>query len=200
MKIFAINGSPNRDGSSDSLAVILLDKAKEAGAQVDYVNVYDYQITDVWENYFGDALGNQFDKANGDDMPLLKDKMAAADVILLISPIYWYQLSGKLKTFVDRWTDTINPDFSSDLAGKGLALVSTHTGVNAINASNLLQLAMDNTAEFMGMQWLGGIDSSSRLPFTTGRNEGHEKIAADFGEKLAKGQNLLGMQVLNSGE
>ena len=121
--------------------------------------------------------------------------MASADIILLASPIYWYQLSGKLKTFVDRWTDTINPDFSSDLRGKGLALVSTHTGVNAINASNILQLAMDSTAEFLGMQWLGGIECSSKMPFTTGRNAGHEIIAADFGEKLAQGQNLLGAPV-----
>ena len=197
MKVFAINGSPNREGSSDSLARILLDSAIEEGAQVDYVNAYDYQITDVWENYFGDALSNQFDKANGDDMPILKDKLQAADVIVLITPIYWYQLSGKLKTFVDRWTDTLNPDFSSDLKGKGLALVSTHTGVNAINASNLLQVSMDSTAEFLGMEWLGGIDCSSKLPFTSGRSEGHEKIAADFGRKLASGQNLLGAPVLN---
>ena len=31
----------------------------------------------------------------------------------------WYQLSGRMKTFIDRWSDTINPDFSSDLEGKG---------------------------------------------------------------------------------
>ncbi|MGM8225010.1 flavodoxin family protein [Cellvibrio sp. ARAG 10.3] len=195
MKFFAVNGSPNRDGNSAALTRILLDAAKAKGAQVDYVNIYDYRITDVWENYFGDALYKKFEKAENDDMPLLKDKMAAADIILLASPIYWYQLSGKLKTFVDRWTDTINPDFSSDLRGKGLALVSTHTGVNAINASNILQLAMDSTAEFLGMQWLGGIDCSSKMPFTSGRNNGHEIIAADFGEKLAQGQNLLGAPV-----
>jgi multimeric flavodoxin WrbA len=197
MKILAVNGSPNRDGNSAALAEILIDAAKAKGAEVDYVNIYDCKITEVWENYFGDALYKKFEKANNDDMPLLKGKMAAADIILLITPVYWYQLSGKLKTFVDRWTDTINPDFSSDLRGKGLALVSTHTGVNAINASNLLQLAMDGTAEFLGMQWMGGIDCSSKLPFTSGRNSGHEKIASDFGEKLAQGQNLLGAPVFS---
>lgn len=197
MKILAVNGSPNRAGNSDGLAKALLEGAKSQGASIEYINIYDYKITDVWENYFGDALFNKFEKANNDDMPVLKDKLAAADIILLITPIYWGQMSGKLKTFIDRWTDTINPDFSSDLKGKGIALVSTHTGLHAINASNILQLAVDAMAEFLGMQWLGGIDAGSASGFTSGPNEGHTIIARDFGEKLARGESLIGIKTIN---
>lgn len=199
MKILAVNGSPNRSGNSDGLAKSVIESAKAAGASIDYINIYDYKITDVWENYFGDALYNNFEKANGDDMPLLKDKLAAADIILLITPIYWGQMSGKLKTFVDRWTDTINPDFSSDLKNKGVALISTHTGINAVNASNILQLAVDAMAEFLGMQWLGGVDAGAATGFTSGPNEGHAIIAKDFGAKLARGENLIGIKIINSG-
>lgn len=198
MKILAVNGSPNREGNSDGLARSLIESARAEGASIEYINIYDFNIADVWENYFGDALFNKFEKANNDDMPLLKDKMANADIILLITPIYWGQMSGKLKTFVDRWTDTINPDFSSDLKGKGVALVSTHTGLNAMNASNILQLAVDAMAEFLGMQWLGGIDAGSNTGFTSGPNEGHTIIAKDFGVKLAKGENLIGLKTITA--
>ncbi|BCD97029.1 flavodoxin family protein [Marinagarivorans cellulosilyticus] len=196
MKIFAISGSPNREGNTCTYGNHVIEAAKKNGAEVEEVNIYDFNITDVWENYFGDALFNKFEKAGSDDMPLLKDKMMSADIILLITPIYWCQMTGKMKTFVDRWTDTINLDFSSDLGGKGLALVSTHSGMNQMNSSNVLQTAMDNTAVFLGMTWLGGIDGASKMEITSGMNEGHEIIAKDFGAKLARGENLLGMKVV----
>ena len=73
--------------------------------------------------------------------------------------------------------------------------MSAHGGVKAINASNLLQVAMSGTADFLGMQWMGGVDCASRMSFTSGPNEGHDIIAADFGEKLAEGRNLIGIPV-----
>ncbi len=196
MKIFAINGSPNREGNTCVYGQQVIDAAKAGGAVVNSINIYDYNITDVWENYFGDALFNNFEKAGNDDMGTLKDKMLSADIILLITPVYWCQVTGKMKTFIDRWTDTLNPDFSSDLGGKGLALVSTHSGVNQINSSNLLQMAMDNTANFLGMKWLGGVDGASKMEISSGMNEGHDIIAQDFGAKLARGESLIGMKLV----
>lgn len=196
MNILVVSGSPNTEGSTNTYANSVVTSAKNQGANVSVINIYDFKVTDVWADYFGDALANNFEKANDDDMPALKEKLAWADIIVLASPIYWYQLSGKLKTFVDRWTDTINPDFSSDLAGKGLALISTHSGVNVMNSSNYLQMAMSHTANFLGMNWLGAIDGGAKMDFTTGMNEGHHLIAQDFGEKLAKGKNLLGMDLM----
>ena len=127
---------------------------------------------------------------------MLKEKMLSSDIILLASPIYWYQLSGKLKTFLDRWTDTLNPDFSSDLAGKGLAVASTHSGLNIMHSSRCVQMALEGTAQFLGMRWLGGVDAPVQLPGSSGPNEGHFQLADDFGAKLGRGENLIGQKVL----
>ena len=196
MKILVIYGSPDSDGNSARLTKSAIKGAQSEGAEIEEINIYDFTITDVWKNYFGDALQNNFEKAGSDDMPVLKEKMLAADIILLTSPIYWYQLSGRLKTFVDRWTDTINPDFSSDLSGKGLAMISTHSGLNIMNSSNYAQLAMEATALFLGMHWLGGVDAPIRMPISSGPIEGHYEIAKDFGAKLARGENLIGQKIL----
>jgi len=197
LKLLVIYGSPDNTGNSYILAGHLVKSAEAEGAEVKSANIYDHRITDVWPDYFGDALQNNFTKAEGDDMPALKDKMMGSDIIVLVTPVYWYQVSGKMKTFLDRWSDTINPDFSSDLAGKGLALVSTHSGINLINSSNLLQAAMEGTARFLGMHWMGGVDAPIQMPMTSGPGEGHFKLAEDFGGKLARGENLLGMKTLS---
>ncbi|MBD3218788.1 MAG: hypothetical protein GF310_10955 [candidate division Zixibacteria bacterium] len=196
MKILMVYGSPDGEGNSRKLANSVIDGLKSENAEVEEISIYDYNITDVWPNYFGDALQNKFEKAGDDDMPKLKDKMIAADVIVLVSPVYWYQLGGKMKTFVDRWSDTINPDFSSDLKGKGLALVSTHSGMNVMNSSNYLQLAMEATARFMGMVWMGGAEAPVPMPISSGPVDGHYDIAKDFGQKLARGENLIGQKIL----
>jgi multimeric flavodoxin WrbA len=196
MKILAVYGSPDRGGNSHALAEHVVEGAGKEGAQIDPIFIYDYKVTDVWDNYFGDILQNNFEKAGDDDMQALKEKMLAADIILLVSPVYWYQLSGKMKTFIDRWSDTINPDFSSELGGKGLALVSTHSGLNVMNSSNFLQTALDGTARFLGMKWMGGVDAPIRMPMTSGPNDGHFKVAEDFGRKLARGENLIGQKIL----
>ncbi len=196
MKVLMVYGSPDGEGNSRKLAKALFNGLKEENAEVEEISIYDYNIADVWPDYFGDALQNKFEKAGDDDMPKLKDKMIAADVIVLVSPVYWYQLGGKMKTFVDRWSDTINTDFSSDLNGKGLALVTTHSGINIMNSSNYLQLAMEATARFMGMVWMGGVEAPAAMPISSGPLDAHFLIANDFGQKLARGENLIGQKIL----
>jgi multimeric flavodoxin WrbA len=196
MKILCMHGSPDKNGNSRKLVDRVLQAAEQQEAETELLNIYDYQVTDVWLDYFGDALQSDFSKAGDDDMGMLKDKMLAADIILLASPIYWYQLSGKLKTFLDRWSDTLNPDFSSELAGKGLAVASTHSGLNTMHSSRGVQMALEATAQFLGMKWLGGVDAPVQLPGSSGPNEGHFQMAADFGAKLGRGENLIGQKVL----
>lgn len=196
MKIFSVHGSPDKNGNSKALVDRVLRAAEQQGAATELVHIYDYTVTDVWLNYFGDALQNDFSKAGDDDMAVLKKKLLSADIILLATPIYWYQLSGKLKTFLDRWSDTLNPDFSSDLAGKGLAVASTHSGLNIMHSSRGVQMALEATAQFLGMHWMGGVDAPVQLPGTSGPNEGHFLLADDFGAKLGRGENLIGQKIL----
>ncbi|HDS01287.1 MAG TPA: flavodoxin family protein [candidate division Zixibacteria bacterium] len=196
MKVLIVYGSPDGKGNSRRLADALQEGLKTENTEVEEIDIHDYKVSFVWSNYFGDALQNNFEKAGDDDMPKLKDKMFAADILILVSPVYWYQLGGRMKTFVDRWADTINTDFSSDLMGKGLALVTTHSGLNIMNSSNYLQLAMEATARFMGMVWMGAVDAPTSLPISSGPIDAHYQIAKNFGEKLARGENLIGQKVL----
>ncbi|OGX53383.1 MAG: hypothetical protein A2267_01655 [Omnitrophica WOR_2 bacterium RIFOXYA12_FULL_38_10] len=195
MKILTVHGSPDAKGNSAKLLNACIEGMKKnKDAEIESIQVYDYKVEAVWKDYFGDVMKKQTDKIK-DDMPALKKKMLKADIILLSSPIYWYQMSGKLKLFVDRWTDFINPDFTTALKGKGLALLSTHGGSHLMNGSDYLQLAMCATADFLGMTWMGAIDCRARMNDSWDDGLSVEQ-ARLFGEKLSTGVNLIGQKVL----
>lgn len=195
MNILTIHGSPDTEGNSAGLLNACIAGMKEAGgAKIESINIYDFTVAPVWKNYFGDVMNKTTDKVK-DDMPALRAKMLQADLIVLSSPVYWYQLSGNLKLFVDRWSDFINPDFSTALKGKGLALLSTHSGLNLMNSSNMLQLCMLATAQFLGMAWMGAAAGRAKMPWDWD-DEASLAEAKSFGKKLALGMNLIGQKVL----
>jgi multimeric flavodoxin WrbA len=195
MRILTVHGSPDREGNSAKLLAACIEGMRTVkGVEVESVHVDDFRIEPVWKDYFGDVMKKTTDRV-GDEMPKLKAKMRSADVILLASPIHWGQLTGKMKVLVDRWSDFIEPDFSTGLKGKGLALLSTHSGIGMQNSSNILQIAMYAAAQFLGMVWMGAVAGRARMPWEWD-DEASLEEARRFGAKLARGVSLIGQPLL----
>ncbi len=99
-KVLIISGSPRKGGNTDLLCDAFARGAKEVGGQVEKIFLADYHI-----GYFSEAdeqrVGNRANEAT-DDAPLLVDKLVNADVIVLASPVYYMNITGQLKTFIDR--------------------------------------------------------------------------------------------------
>ncbi len=99
-KVLIISGSPRKGGNTDLLCDAFARGAKEVGGQVEKIFLADYRI-----GYFSEAdeqrVGNRANEAT-DDAPLLVDKLVNADVIVLASPVYYMNITGQLKTFIDR--------------------------------------------------------------------------------------------------
>lgn len=98
--VLIISGSPRKGGNTDLLCDAFARGAEEAGGQVGKIFLADYRI-----DYFSEAdeqrVGNRANEAE-DDIPMLVDKMVRADVIVLASPVYYMNITGQLKTFIDR--------------------------------------------------------------------------------------------------
>lgn len=98
--VLIISGSPRKGGNTDLLCDAFARGAEEVGGQVEKVFLADYRI-----DYFSEAdeqrVGNRVNEAE-DDVPMLVDKMVQADVIVLASPVYYMNITGQLKTFIDR--------------------------------------------------------------------------------------------------
>lgn len=74
-KILFINGSPNRDGNTASLAQTLLE-----GKTYETLNLNDYRL-----NFYGQTL-------EGDELDKVVERMKAADIIVMGSPVYWHNI------------------------------------------------------------------------------------------------------------
>lgn len=97
-KIIFVNSSPNANGNTAGLAAELLK-----GHNYETINLTDYRI-----NFFGQDLpGDQFDE--------VIDRLKTADVLVFGSPVYWHNICGTMRTFIDRFYGAVN---EGDLHGK----------------------------------------------------------------------------------
>lgn len=84
-QILFINGSPNHDGNTATMAKQML-----ADREYEILNLIDYKIY---------PLGQSFDD---DQFETVMQKMLEADVLVMGSPVYWHSLTGQFHTLLDR--------------------------------------------------------------------------------------------------
>lgn len=98
-KIVIIASSPRKNGNSNALVKEFARGAEEAGNTVQTVFLGDIQM----EFCRGCMTCNQTRKCViKDDVREVLETMKTADVIVFATPIYYYSVSGQLKTFFDR--------------------------------------------------------------------------------------------------
>jgi multimeric flavodoxin WrbA len=128
MNVLVVNASPRRDGNSARLAAASAEGAREAGHVVSVVHLDDHL-----RHFLRDCrrCRDEHGQCTIDDdyARLLRDEVLPAHAIVLATPIYWYGVSGQLKTFFDRMFCFIaasQPDsehFAAGLSGKRLAVL-----------------------------------------------------------------------------
>lgn len=124
MKVVGFVGSPRKNGNTDVLVQQVLDGAAEAGADVEkfYLNEMDIKGCQ------GCAYCRTVEDCKlKDDMEKAYDALRNADGFVFGSPIYFFQFTGQMRQFLDRWYALVNPDFTPRIdAGKKAVLVGAH--------------------------------------------------------------------------
>lgn len=100
-KVLIISSSPRKNGNSDRMCREFEKGAVEAGNEVCYVRLAEKNIGYCIGCYACQNDGKCF---KNDDMQELQEKVLAADVLVLATPVYFYSMSAQLKTFIDRLT------------------------------------------------------------------------------------------------
>lgn len=99
-KVLILSSSPRRNGNSDLLCNEFMRGAAEAGHQVEKIFLKDKHI-----NYCtGCSVCSMYGKPcpQKDDAAEVVEKMIAADVIVMATPVYFYTMSAQMKTLIDR--------------------------------------------------------------------------------------------------
>lgn len=100
MKIVILEGSPNRHGSSNMLADQFIRGAKEAGHTVQIIDVAHADLHPctgcIHCGYEGPCVQK-------DDMEQFRKNILDADMMVFVTPLYYYGMSAQLKILIDRF-------------------------------------------------------------------------------------------------
>ncbi len=99
MKIVAIVGSPRLTGNTNYLADQALKEAATRGCETEKIMLSQYQVNPCLghDNCASFSVCKQ-----KDDIPRILEKFANADGIILATPVYYYNMTAQMKTFIDR--------------------------------------------------------------------------------------------------
>ena len=100
MKIIVLESSPNKNGSSNLLADCFKQGAEEAGHSVEVVDTAHANIHPcigcIHCGYEGPCVQE-------DDVEMIREKILSADMLVFVTPLYYYGMSAQLKTMIDRF-------------------------------------------------------------------------------------------------
>ena len=142
MKKVIIQGSARGDGNTGMVSKVL-----QKLLNCDLIDLTEKEI-----GHYDYEYRNQ-----DDDFPQLISQIAEKyDVIIFASPVYWYTMSGRMKVFFDRISDTIRIDKETGrkLRGKSMAALSCGYGSDQIEG---FFLPFQHSAKYLGMNYLGDI-------------------------------------------
>ncbi len=100
-KILGILGSPRKNGNTHILMEKLFQGAREKGAETELIFLNELNIKQC-DGCWACGEGKNCPKA--DDMNPIYSKIFECDAIILGTPIYWYNVTGIMKKFFDRFT------------------------------------------------------------------------------------------------
>ena len=107
--VLIISSSPRKGGNSETLAAAFAKGAEEVGNRIETVYLREKQYGFCRGCFACLKLGHCVIQ---DDAVEIAAKMHDADVLVFATPVYYYCVSGQLKTILDR----ANPLFDTDYA------------------------------------------------------------------------------------
>lgn len=148
MNILFINGSPNKNGNTASLAKEML-----RGKEYKTLNLVDYKI------------GNYGQKFEEDQLDEVIAAMKAAEVVVIGSPLYWHNICGSVRNVLDRFYGLVD---DGELYGRKFYFLFQGASPEKwmMEAG---EYTMKRFANLYGMQW-GGMATNREEAETLGKN------------------------------
>ncbi len=166
-KILIIETSLRSGSNSDRLAERFAEGAAEAGNEVEIISLKGKTIGFCTGCFACHKIGRC---VISDDANAISEQMLRADVIVWATPIYYYEMSGQMKTMIDR----ANSLYSSDYQFREVYLLSCA----AEDSENVDQNAAGGVkgwadcfekAQFKGKVFAGGVNEHGEI-------EGHPAL------------------------
>jgi multimeric flavodoxin WrbA len=117
MRVIAVNGSPRKKWNTATLLENALQGAASVGAQTELVHLYDLEYQGCTSCFSCKRKGNTCNGlcAMRDGLTGLLEAVLATDVLILGSPIYFGDVTGEMRSFLER---LLFPNISYDEFGR----------------------------------------------------------------------------------
>ncbi|HHX73572.1 MAG TPA: flavodoxin family protein [Firmicutes bacterium] len=104
MKVIAVNGSPRKKWNTARMLQSVLAGSESQGAETELVHLYDLNFKGCTSCFSCKIIGG---KSYGrcamrDDLTPVLERVAAADALVLGSPIYFGCVTGEMRSFLER--------------------------------------------------------------------------------------------------
>ncbi|HWK22819.1 MAG TPA: flavodoxin family protein [Ureibacillus sp.] len=134
MSIAVIYGSTREEGNTEWLTEQVIE-----GLSVEKIHLREYNILPIKDERHSESGFQEV----SDDYNAILDKVLQHDILIFATPIYWYSMSGTMKLFIDRWSQTLRdknyPNFREDLAKKSVYVVAVGGDRPSIKALPMIQ-------------------------------------------------------------
>lgn len=180
-----ILSSPRKGANSTALALAVGEGFQEAGGQLQIIDLAGLEIKPCLACEACQRNGGKCVQIDG--MQTAYPKVVAAEVLILATPVYWFNMSGQLKVFLDRCfavAMTEEGHFSEKTLAATLAYGDTDPlSSGAVNAVRCYQ----DICNFSGATWGGCIYGSGMEREVLAKDEELLEQARALGRKLANG-------------
>lgn len=150
MNIVVILGSSRTDGETG-----------EVVRQIKLIS--DWDVIDLKDYKIG-SYDYEHKNKEDDYLSLMRRIINNYDVLVLATPVYWYAMSGTMKTFLDRLTDLLDDEkeLGRKLRNKSLAAITSSQGSHL---GDNFWFPFFESAKYLGMKYFGNTH------FVTGNDE-----------------------------
>lgn len=158
MSIAVIYGGTRPNGNSEILTEQVIQ-----GIATEKIYLRDFNIQPIIDMRHSKE---GFQERN-DDYNSIIDRILPHDILIFSTPIYWYSMSGTMKNFIDRWSQTLRdpkyPDFKSKMASKKAFVIAVGGDDPYIKGLPLIQ-QFQYIFDFMGIEFAGYILGNGNKP------------------------------------
>lgn len=177
MNIVILEGSPNKNGSSNLLAKEFARGAEEIGHNV---NIIDAAHANVRPCIGCVHCGYEGPCVQKDDVNEIRQKILGADMMVFVTPLYYYGMSAQLKTLIDRFCA-----FNSSIQRKQMKSALLAVAWNSDNWTfEALETHYKTLVRYLNLNDMGMIlGTGCGTPEIT-KNSKFPKLAYEMGRKL----------------
>ncbi len=177
MKIIVLEGSPHQHGSSNLLADELIRGAQESGHTVE---VIDAAHADLHPCTGCVHCGYEGPCVQKDDMEQFREQILDADMMVFVTPLYYYGMSAQLKILVDRFC-AINSSITRKHMKSALLAAAWNTDDWTFEA---LEVHYKTLVRYLNLDDQGMVlGKGCGAPAMTARSH-YPKLAYELGRKL----------------